>query len=143
MIMHPPFTRLPGRLAAAGEPGCEEEFPVARRQLRRLGQQDDISGRISAGLGALFIPLADRMVRPGGRLGKRNAQDHAYRSSSVDQTRHLLAAHYHIECVICSHETAHCELLGLDRPRRVAAGSKQVASRGPAGAYRSIRRGFS
>ena len=105
VIMNPPFTRSQGGSRLLGSLDAKE-FPVARRQLRRLGQQDDISGRISAGLGALFIPLADRMVRPGGRLAFVLPKT-MLTGEQWDQTRHLLAAHYHIECVICSHETAH------------------------------------
>ena len=46
------------------------------------------------------------MVRPGGRLAFVLPKT-MLTGEQWDQTRHLLAANYHIECVICSHETAH------------------------------------
>ena len=105
VIMNPPFTRSQGgsRLLGSLDP---KEFPVARTELRRLVRENDVSGRISAGLGALFIPLADRMVRPGGRLAFVLPKT-MLTGEQWDQTRSLLASKYHIECVICSHETGH------------------------------------
>ncbi len=105
VIMNPPFTRTQGgsRLLGSLDP---DEWPTARRNLDRLGKRSDVEGRVVAGLGALFVPLADRMIRNGGRIALVLPKT-MLTGTQWDKTRKLLSTNYHIETVICSHEPDH------------------------------------
>jgi hypothetical protein len=105
VIMNPPFTRSQGgsRLLGSLDP---EDFPLARANLKRLAARMEKLGRVSAGLGALFVPLADRMVRAGGRMAYVLPKT-MLTGAQWDRTRGLLAHEYHVESVVCSHETDH------------------------------------
>jgi hypothetical protein len=105
VIMNPPFTRTQGgsRLLGSLDP---ETRPRARANLSRLGARSDIEGRIVAGLGSLFIPLADRMIRPGGRMAFVLPKT-MLTGTQWDRTRGLLSDTYHVEYIVCSHETDH------------------------------------
>lgn len=102
VIMNPPFTRSVGgsRLLGSLEGPAFEE---ARNRLRDLVRRDDVAATLTAGLGAPFVELGSRAVRPGGRLAlvlpKTVLTGDAWR-----RTRELLADRFHIEYVITSHE---------------------------------------
>jgi hypothetical protein len=105
VIMNPPFTRTQGgsRLLGSLDP---DEWPTARKNLDRLAARPDVEGRVVAGLGALFIPLAHRMVREGGRMAFVLPKT-MLTGTQWDRTRKLLADNYHVERIICSHEADH------------------------------------
>lgn len=105
VIMNPPFTRTQGgsRLLGSLTP---DEWPRARQHLDELASQPEVLGRVVAGLGALFVPLADRMLRPGGRIALVLPKT-MLTGAQWDQTRQLLSSKYHVETVICSHEAGH------------------------------------
>lgn len=102
VIMNPPFTRTGGtsRLLGSLTPN---EWPHARMALTALGARPDVLGRVVAGLGALFVPLADRMLSPGGRMALVLPKN-VLTGAQWDRTRQLFAERYHVETVICSHE---------------------------------------
>jgi hypothetical protein len=102
VIMNPPFTRTQGgsRLLGSLTPA---EWPTARRELDRVAALPDMLGRVVAGLGALFVPLADRMLRPGGRMAFVLPKT-MLTGTQWDLTRELLATRYQVEMVVSSHE---------------------------------------
>ena len=105
VIMNPPFTRTQGgsRLLGSLTP---DEWPRARQNLDDLASQPEVLGRVVAGLGALFVPLADKMLQPGGRIALVLPKT-MLTGTQWDQTRQLLSSKYHVEIVICSHEAGH------------------------------------
>lgn len=105
VIMNPPFTRTQGgsRLLGSLTP---DEWPLARQNLDELARQPGVLGRVVAGLGALFVPLADKMLQPGGRIALVLPKT-MLTGVQWDQTRQLLSSRYHVEVVICSHEAGH------------------------------------
>lgn len=100
-VMNPPFvsSRYGNRLFGSlpdDRPGLQKELSV---QSRKLG----ISA--TAGLGALFVPLADMHLKPGGRIAFVLPIALAT-GESWGAIRRFLAARYHLEVVITSHDAA-------------------------------------
>jgi len=93
----------------------------------------EIGANATAGLGSVFVALADRWLKTGGRLAfvlpAALASGEAWAS-----TRELIARRYHLETVVASHDAAHfnfsentdlSELLFIARKRE----SKEPAGR--------------
>lgn len=103
VVMNPPFTRSVGGSRLLGSL-TGQPFETARDRLRALMARPDVTGSLTAGLGAPFVDLAVRAVRPGGRLAlvlpKTTLTGESWRS-----TRQLLAEQFHLEWAIVSHET--------------------------------------
>ncbi len=68
--------------------------------------RDDVAATLTAGLGAPFVDLGGRAVRPGGRLALVLPKS-VLTGDSWSRTRAYLAKHFHLEFVITSHEAAH------------------------------------
>lgn len=102
VLMNPPFTRSQGgsRMLGSLPP---EEFDRARAKLADLGSVGEIG--TGAGLGALFLPIADRMLRVGGRLAFVLPKTFLT-GKQWQGARAWLAAGYAVETVIVSHEAA-------------------------------------
>ena len=102
VIMNPPFTSSNGgsRILMSLDPG---EFLQTRKTLDRVLAQPELLGRLAAGLGALFVPLADRMISAGGRIALVLPKT-MLTGLHWDETRELLSRGFHIETVISSHE---------------------------------------
>jgi hypothetical protein len=105
VVMNPPFTRSQGGSRLLGSLDANE-FPIAHKRLVKLAKRIEATARMSAGLGALFVPLAHQMLKPGGRLALVLPKS-MLTGAQWDRTRNLLASNYDLELVILSHESGH------------------------------------
>jgi len=102
VCMNPPFTRSTGgNLLFGSLPEGERE--KLQKALQRLIAQKDLKASATAGLGAVFVTLADQVVMPEGHLafvlpkGLLSGVEWA-------KTRQLLADRYHLRALIVSHD---------------------------------------
>ncbi len=102
VVMNPPFTRSVGGSQLLGSLDGPA-FQKARDRLRELIQRDDVAATLTAGLGAPFVDLGGRAVRPGGRLALVLPKS-VLTGDSWLRTRAYLAERFHLEFVITSHE---------------------------------------
>lgn len=104
-VMNPPFTRSVGGNRLFGNLSASEREPMQRR-LRTLVSQQKLSASITAGLGSVFVALADRYLKDEGRLAL--VLPRALLSGVAwEETRDLISRHYHLEWLIVSHEPNH------------------------------------
>lgn len=101
VIMNPPFTRSGGSSRLLGSLDAEEHS-VGRERLGRLSSRLD-GASVSAGLGAMFVPLAHKMLRDNGRMAVILPKT-MLTGSQWQPTREFLARNYHLELVISSHD---------------------------------------
>lgn len=101
-VMNPPFVRSVGGNLLFGS------LPDEREQL-----QHELKNRVkhygasaTAGLGSIFVALADKYLKNGGRMAfvlpAALASGEAWA-----ETRDLLASRYHLEIVVSSHDVEH------------------------------------
>jgi hypothetical protein len=101
-IMNPPFTRSVGGNLLFGSLPKKERQKLQLR-LGQLLKQLDLSGIGQAGLGAVFVSLADKYLLPGGRIGL--VLPRAVLSGVAWQKiRSLLLDNYQVEYIITSYE---------------------------------------
>ncbi len=105
VVMNPPFTRSVGGSQLLGSLGGNA-FSEARRRLSELARSPDVSANLNAGLGAPFIDLAARAVRPGGRIAFVLPKT-LLTGESWEPTRKLLGSEFHVEFVMTAHEPGH------------------------------------
>jgi hypothetical protein len=102
IIMNPPFTRSVGGNLLFGALPREERRELQRR-LQQILKEKGFSGIGQAGLGAVFVVLSDRYLKPGGRLAlvcpRSLISGVAWR-----KIRELLGNHYEVEYIITSHQ---------------------------------------
>ncbi|MEM1587364.1 MAG: N-6 DNA methylase [Candidatus Bathyarchaeia archaeon] len=102
-IMNPPFTRsVGGNLLFGSLP--KEERSELQRALSNLLKEKKIAGIGQAGLGAVFVFLADKYLEEGGRMGLVLPRA-VLTGVSWQKVRELLMDKYHIEYIITSYET--------------------------------------
>ncbi len=101
VCMNPPFTRsVGGNLLFGSLP--ERERKRLQEALKRLIAEERVSASVTAGLGAVFVALADRTLKSSGHLafvlpkGLLSGVDWA-------KTRKLLS-NYHLRTLIVSHD---------------------------------------
>jgi type I restriction-modification system DNA methylase subunit len=98
-VMNPPFVRsVYGNLLFGS---ISEQRDELQKELSRRTKALGISA--TAGLGAPFVSLADRQVKPGGRIAFVLPVTLAT-GEAWSATRELIADRYHLEIVITSHE---------------------------------------
>lgn len=129
-VMNPPFVRSVGGNLLFGS--LPDERGVLQAELRK--QVKKLGASSTAGLGAVFVALADKYINENGRLAF--VLPHALCSGEAwGETRQLLAYRYHLETVISSHDpdrpnfsenTALSEILFI--ARRLKKGEKPTAS---------------
>ena len=98
-VMNPPFvsSRYGNRLFGS----LPEDRPMLRRELSTQAKRLGI--KATAGLGALFVPLADKHTKPGGRIAF--VLPIAVASGEAwGNVRNFIAERYHLEVVITSHD---------------------------------------
>jgi hypothetical protein len=123
-VMNPPFVRSVGGNLLFGT--LPDEREALQTELKKRVKQRRIAANITAGLGAVFVALADQRLKPGGRLAfilpAALASGEAW-----GPTRQLLADRYHLEVVISSYDpdrgyfsenTDLSELMFIARKRR-------------------------
>jgi len=104
-VMNPPFTRsVGGNLLFGNLP--ERERALMQTRLKRIVKDQRVSASITAGLGSVFVALADRKTRPGGTLAL--VLPRAVLSGVAWQpTRRLIEANYWLEYVVVSQAPDH------------------------------------
>lgn len=113
-VMNPPFTRsVGGNLLFGNFPAKDREKMQRRLQAglkkppaRVGGGAKGLSASITAGLGSVFVALADRRVKPGGRLAVVLPQG-LLSGVAWSKTRDLVGKGYQVEYLIVSHEPDH------------------------------------
>ncbi len=100
-VMNPPFVRsVGGNLLFGSLPDTER----AQLQSALKKQCKHLSASITAGLGSVFVALADKRTEPGGRLAF--VLPAALLSGEAwKETRNLINTRYHLEKVISSHDS--------------------------------------
>lgn len=102
VVMNPPFTRsVGGNLLFGSSPKDEQRAMQAR--LRRVLKSQGVVASTTAGLGSIFVALADRSLKRGGRMALVLPRG-LLSGVSWRPTRDLLAANYDIEYVVTSHD---------------------------------------
>jgi hypothetical protein len=101
-VMNPPFTRsVGGNLLFGSMP--EEIRQKMQSNLKKMVQKHSLSASITAGLGSVFVAIADPFVKYGGRIAL--VLPKALLSGvSWQPTRDLLKKKYRVEFVIASHD---------------------------------------
>ncbi len=102
ITMNPPFTRSTGGNLLFGSLP-EKERRQLQQALQRLLREEKVSASVTAGLGSVFLALADRYLKEGGRLAfvlpKALLSGVEWRVS-----RSLLVNDYLVEAIIVSHD---------------------------------------
>ncbi|MDR3323728.1 MAG: SAM-dependent methyltransferase [Zoogloeaceae bacterium] len=99
-VMNPPFVRsVGGNLLFGSLP--EDERAKLQEELKRRAK--DLPASITAGLGSVFLAIADKHLRVGGRLAFILPVALAT-GEAWGKSRELLAENYHLEMVIVSHD---------------------------------------
>jgi type I restriction-modification system DNA methylase subunit len=102
-IMNPPFTRsVGGNLLFGSLP--KKERAELQKSLSQVLKEKGLTGIGQAGLGAVFVFIADKYLEENGRLGV--VLPRAVLSGvSWQKVREKLLADYHLEYIITSYET--------------------------------------
>lgn len=98
-VMNPPFVRSVGGNLLFGS--LPDERGRLQTELKRRVRE--IGASATAGLGSIFVALADRWLKPDGRLAFVLPAALASGEAWGD-TRKLIAEKYHLETVISSHD---------------------------------------
>ncbi|MCS7192006.1 MAG: N-6 DNA methylase [Armatimonadetes bacterium] len=102
ICMNPPFTRTCGDNLLFGSLPNEERKQL-QKALQSLIQKEKLKASVTAGLGSVFLALADRYLKPNGRLAF--VLPKALLSGvEWQQSRELLAKDYIVETIIVSHD---------------------------------------
>jgi hypothetical protein len=98
-VMNPPFVRSVGGNLLFGS--LPNERKVLQTELKKRVR--NLHASVTAGLGAVFVALADQRVKEGGRLAF--VLPHAASSGEAwGETRRLIADRYHLETVVSSYD---------------------------------------
>jgi len=134
-IMNPPFTRSVGGNLLFGNFPKHDRLTM-QRKLKNLVAGQKISASITAGLGSVFIALADKYLKNGGRIAL--VLPRALLSGVAwEKTRELFNNHYHLEWLIVSHDPDHWNfsentdlsevlLIARKRPHSQSAATERV-----------------
>jgi len=102
-IMNPPFTRSVGGNLLFGSLPKKERVEL-QKTLKQLLKEKELSGIGQAGLGAVFVFIADKYLVENGRMGL--VLPRAVLSGvSWQKVRDKLLKDYHVEYIITSYET--------------------------------------
>lgn len=101
-VMNPPFTRSSQASLLFGSLP-ESERQAMQRRLASLIREQSLQANSTAGLGSVFVAVADRYIKPGGKLAL--VLPKALLSGiSWERTRILISKHYQLNMVIVSHD---------------------------------------
>jgi len=101
-VMNPPFTRsVGGNLLFGSLPDADRL--KAQNKLKKVVKRRGLQASITAGLGSVFVAIADRYIKPGGRLAL--VLPKALLSGvSWEPTRELVRQKYRLEYLVASHD---------------------------------------
>ena len=101
-VMNPPFTRsVGGSLLFGSRP--QPERRAMQKRLSAILKTHSIDASSTAGLGPVFVAVAHRAVKEGGRQALVLPRS-LVSGVAWAPTRRLLSSHYHVETVISSHD---------------------------------------
>jgi hypothetical protein len=101
-IMNPPFTRsVGGNLLFGSLPDAQRT--KMQKRLAKLLKEKKVSANTTAGLGSVFVGLADRFMKPGGRIGLVLPKT-VLSGVAWNRTRQLLRGQYRVEYIVASHD---------------------------------------
>jgi hypothetical protein len=101
-VMNPPFTRSVGGNLLFGSLPITERKPM-QKKLGKIARQPGFSANITAGLGSVFVAVADPYIKPKGRIAL--VLPKALLSGvSWGPTRELINKGYEIEYIVSSHD---------------------------------------
>ncbi|MBI3873271.1 MAG: hypothetical protein HY304_09370, partial [candidate division Zixibacteria bacterium] len=101
-VMNPPFTRSVGGNLLFGSLPADERQGM-QTELKKLIGRRHVPASITAGLGSVFVAVADPYIRPGGRIAL--VLPKALLSGVAWQpTRELIQKQYQLDYVIVSHD---------------------------------------
>ncbi len=102
VAINPPFTRsVGGNLLFGSVPAAERE--KMQKKLARLLKETKALANTTAGLGSIFVAIAHRFIKPGGRLALVLPKT-LLSGEAWGKTRELIQRHYEIEFIIASHD---------------------------------------
>jgi len=101
-VMNPPFTRSVGGNLLFGSVPDEEREPM-QKKLQKLVKDQKAQANITAGLGSVFIAIADRYVKQEGRIALILPKA-LLSGVSWSESRELINKGYHIEYIITSQD---------------------------------------
>lgn len=101
-VMNPPFTRSVGcNLLFGNHP--EAERRLMQKRLRKLVSSGDFEASITAGLGSVFVALADSRLKKGGSLALVLPRS-LLSGVAWQKTRNLIEKDYRVSWIVVSHE---------------------------------------
>lgn len=101
-VMNPPFVRsVGGNLLFGNLP--EEKREVMQEALKARVKANQLKASITAGLGSVFVAVADKYIKEGGRLAFVLPAALAT-GVAWEDTRDLIQSRYHLEYVVISHD---------------------------------------
>lgn len=102
VAINPPFTRsVGGNLLFGSAP--EDERAKMQKKLARLLKETNALANTTAGLGSIFVAIAHRFIKPGGRLALVLPKT-LLSGEAWSKTRELIQRHYQIEYILVSHD---------------------------------------
>lgn len=116
IAMNPPFTRSVGGSQLLGSLE-DKAFVKARERLKELVNRSDVPATLTAGLGAPFVELALRCLKPKGRLALVLPKT-MLTGEAWEETRARLASSCHVEYIINVPRERSLELQRLDQTLR-------------------------
>jgi len=99
--MNPPFTRSVYNNLLFGNVGASERADLQQR-LGEVVREKKLDANITAGLGSVFVAIADQLLKKDGVLALVLPKS-VLSGSSWEPTRNVFAD-YHLQYVVCSHE---------------------------------------
>ena len=102
VVMNPPFTRSVGGNLLFGSLPKSERTPL-QKKLQRIVRQEKLDANITAGLGSVFVALADKRIKNKGHLALVLPRG-LTSGAAWAPTRKLLTEKYHVRYLIVSHE---------------------------------------
>lgn len=103
-VINPPFTRSSGGNLLFGS-SPDPERRIMQDKLAALLKKQKVQASSTAGLGAVFVAIADRALKNGGRLALVLPKT-LLSGAAWEKTRKLLAEKYVVETIIVSHDPA-------------------------------------
>jgi hypothetical protein len=101
-VMNPPFTRSVGGNLLFGNLPARQRT-VLQRHLKRLVAARGVPASITAGLGSVFVGMANPFIREGGHLALVLPRA-LLTGVAWEQTRMLIGAQYQVRYIIVSHQ---------------------------------------
>lgn len=101
-VINPPFTRSAGGNLLFGSLPLQERKTL-QKELSNIVRKPNIQANNTAGLGAVFVAVADKVIKEGGILALVLPRS-LLTGEAWKKTRELLNSNYWIKTVIVSHE---------------------------------------